>query len=331
MLPQSATDYDAEQEAHSAVVLRSVAVLWRRMRGRNWERAWRTDVGPQVQRVVLAGQEAVAVTADAYVASVLAELDFESDVPTSLNHDAFIGVAGDGRPVESLTYGAVIHAAKTQYAPQYADLPPQTAASRGLDSASQWLEQAVASILADTARAAEVTATAQRPWVTGYVRMVSAGACSRCIILAGKFYRTNTGFLRHAKCQCRHIPSSENIAGDMATNPNRYFDGLSKAEQDRVFTEAGAEAIRMGADISQVVNARRGMRTAQVYGRKALITTEGVTARGLAGKSLGELSKIAGQRYRVSRTPRLMPETILAHATSPEDALRMLRRFGYVL
>jgi hypothetical protein len=73
------------------------------------------------------------------------------------------------------------------------------------------------------------------------------------------------------------------------------------------------------------------MQTAQVYGRSTLVTTEGATARGLAGKSLGDLAKVAGQRYRSSRTPRLMPESILASATSPEDALRLLKRFGYIL
>lgn len=299
---------------------------------RTWERAWRDDVGPDVQTVVLAAQEASVVTAGAYITSVLAELGIEPSGEGSLNVDAFVGVAGDGRPTDSLTYGAVVHAARAQYDPALADLAPAARSSRALSSGGAWIEQVVTGLLADAGRAAEKVATTQRPWVRGYVRMVSAGACSRCIVLAGKFYRYNTGFSRHQPtCRCTHIPASEDIAGDMMTNPNAYFDGLPRAEQDRIFTPSGAEAIRMGADISQVVNARRGMQTAQVYGRKTLVTTEATTARGLAGKSLGDLGKIAGQRYRVSRTPRLMPETILAQATSPEDALRLLRRFGYVL
>lgn len=299
--------------------------------GRNWENSWRTDVGPAVTEVLLAGQEASAASTEQYVAAVLAELGIASEVPTSLNVDALVGVTGDGRPVASMAYGAVINAAKASYSPDLSGLNPEMVATRSLASAEAWIEQAAATLMADAVRAAEVASTAQRPWVTGYVRMVSGGACSRCVILAGKHYRYNTGFLRHPKCQCRHIPASEDVAGDMLTNPSRYFDSLSKAEQDRVFTGAGAEAIRLGADPSQVVNARRGMRTAQVYGRKALVTTEGTTARGVAGKTLGELNKIAGQRYRVSRTPRLMPETVIAQATSPEDALRLLKRFGYVI
>lgn len=301
------------------------------MAGRNWESAWRTDVGPDVQQLVLAAQEAAVASADAYVGSVLTELDLPAAVPTSLNVDALVGVAGDGRPVDSLTYGAVIQAARAQYEPDVAALPPAQAQASALRSAQDWMDQVVTTLLADSARSAEVASTAQRTWVTGYVRMIEPGACSRCIVLAGKFYRHNEGFLRHPRCRCRHIPSSENIAGDALTSPDAYFHSLSKADQDRAFTPAGADAIRMGADVGQVVNARRGMQTAQVYRRKTLVTTEGTTARGLAGKSLGDLGKVSGERYRRSGTPRLMPETILAAASSPADALRLLKRFGYVL
>lgn len=299
--------------------------------GGSWNHAWSSSVGPDVQQVLLSAQEASAASADAYVAAVLAELGLDGPVDTSLNIDAFIGVAGDGRPVESLTYGAVVTAAKAQYGPEMRELDPRQAARQALTAGQDWLETVASSIIADTARAAEAASTTQRTTVTGYVRMVSPGACARCVVLAGKFFKWNSGFLRHPACHCRHIPASENVAGEMLTSPSGYFEGLGKAEQDHVFTPAGAEAIRLGADPAQVVNARRGMQTAQVYGRKTLITNEGVTARGVAGKSLGELAKVAGQRYRVSRTPRLMPETLLAHAKSPEDALRLLTRFGYVL
>lgn len=331
MIPRAALEQEREQENISTIALAGVRRIWRRMLGKNWESAWRSDVGPNIQEVVLAAQEASAASANAYIAAVLAELDMPVDVPTSLNIDALIGVAGDGRPVESLAYGAVVESAQAMYEPTIANLPNLQAEVRALESGRLWMEAAVATILADVARSAEVVSTAQRTWVTGYVRMIEPGACSRCVILAGRFYRFNDGFRRHPRCRCRHIPSSENVAGDMATNPNVYFESLSKAEQDRVFTNAGAEAIRLGADPSQVVNARRGMQTAQVYGKTALVTTEGTTARGLAGKTLGDLGKVAGQRYRRSRTPRLMPETILANAKDPEDALRLLKRFGYVL
>lgn len=331
MIPRAALEQEREQEAIATIALRGVRRVWRRMARGNWERNWRDDVGPNIQQVVLQAQSASATSADAYVAAVLAELGIEPEVPTALNVDALVGVGGDGRPVESLTYGAVIESVKAQYKPGVLNLPPDQALQEAMDAGQTWMDAAIATILADTARAAETASTAQRTWVTGYVRMIEPGACSRCVILAGKRYRWNEGFLRHPRCRCRHIPAAEAMAGDLTTDPQVYFDSLPKGEQDRVFTTAGAEAVRLGADLGQVVNARRGMRTAQVYGRKALITTEGATARGLAGKRLGELGKEAGSRYRRSRTPRLMPETILAEAKSPADAVRLLKRFGYIL
>lgn len=175
--------------------------------------------------------------------------------------------------------------------------------------------------LADVTRAASVLGSAVRPAVTGYVRMLEQPSCSRCVVLAGKFFRHNTGFQRHPHCDCRHIPSDENVAGDLRTDPDAYFQSLPKTEQDRIFTKAGAEAIRAGADIGKVVNARRGMNTAQtatgrrrlvkrdVYGRPMYTTTE-AKRRGLV---------------------RLMPESIVELAAGDAGELyRLLRVHSYI-
>jgi hypothetical protein len=106
------------------------------------------------------------------------------------------------------------------------------------------------------------------------------------------------------RCDCIHVPAAENTAGDIQTNPRAYFDSLTASEQDKAFTKAGAEAIRLGADPAKTVNARRGMQTA-ADGR--LYTTEA-----------------AGKR------PRLMPEQILRDATSRDDAIRLLRLHGFI-
>ena len=76
-----------------------------------------------------------------------------------------------------------------------------------------------------------------------------------------------------------------------------------------VFTRAGAESIRQGADIAQVVNARSGMYTAA--GRQ--LTTTAARIRGQGGI-------------------RLMPEQILREAGNDRDeAQRLLKRFGYLI
>jgi hypothetical protein len=152
-------------------------------------------------------------------------------------------------------------------------------------------------------------AVAARPKVKGYVRMVSAGACSRCIVLAGKRYRWNAGFLRHPNCHCRHIPAAEDTADDLRTDPRKTFDAMSEDEQEKAFTAAGAQAIREGADMGRVVNARRGMYTAG--GRR--FTTEATTRRG------------------VNRRVRLMPEQIYTEAKGNRDeAIRLLRLHGFI-
>jgi hypothetical protein len=149
------------------------------------------------------------------------------------------------------------------------------------------------------------TAIAARPEVTGYVRMIVGKTCPRCLILAGKRYRWNSGFRRHPRCDCRHVPYVESVPDDVTVNPDAYVAALSAEEQDQLLGKAGAEAVRAGADLARVVNARRGV-TAAADGR--LYTTEA-----------------AGRR------PRLMPEQIFRDARDRDDAIRLLRLHGYLM
>lgn len=336
MLPQAATDHDAEQQGILDVVLHSLSRAWRLMAGRNWEAAWRNDVGPVMVDVVTEAQQTAAATAEAYMTAVLDELGIDSTSPSQLNLEAFADVAGDGRSVESSLYGGVIRAAKAQYSPDLADLPSAAQESAALAEAEAWIEQMTTTILADAAREAETVAMTQRPWLDGYIRMLDPkNPCSRCVVLAGKFYLFNDGFERHEKCRCTHIPYAEDRPHDILTNPSDYFESLTREQQDRTFTVAGAEAIRLGADVTQVVNARRGMHTAQinnrgwipkgrltpvdVYGRKVYVTTEGVTKRGVGRKAMGK-----------DRPFRLMPESIVSIARDRADAIRLLKLYGYL-
>lgn len=105
-------------------------------------------------------------------------------------------------------------------------------------------------------------------------------------------------------CDCVHIPAREDSADDARTDVRRYFADLSAAEQDRVFTKGGAEAIRAGADIAQVVNSRRGVYEAG--GRRFTRTNAG-------------------------RRPRLMPEQVLIEARGDRaEAVRLLKLHRYL-
>lgn len=276
----------------------------------SWERQYQQDVGPKVTTLAAAATVAATRESDSYAAEVLNELAFgPPTTPGVVLPQSLVGVMGDGRPVETLLSSTVGRARALQQT-----LPPEHA----LVEAGAFMDRIVESLMADAARAAEEVAMAQRPWVAGYVRVAEPGACSRCIILAGKFYLFNEGFLRHPACRCTHLPAPDDAARVKrligVNSPERYFESLGKEEQDRVFTEAGAQAIREGADIGRVVNARRGMSRAQ---SGALVTTEGTTRRG----------RLPGQKRGV----RLMPESIFAIAgDNREEALRLLRLHGFI-
>jgi hypothetical protein len=126
-----------------------------------------------------------------------------------------------------------------------------------------------------------------------------------------------------SNCDCVHVPVTDpDVADEVKTDPRTYFDSLSRAEQDRIFTNAGAQAVRDGADLNQVVNARRGMYSAGSVGGTLSATTEGMTRRGFAGRPTGPLGK--------GGFIRLMPESIYQLSGSREETLRLLRRYGYL-
>ena len=275
-----------------------------------------------------------------------------------------VGIASDGRPLGSLLYGGVVTSGRA--------LTAGVAAPVALQQGWAWLKRAVTTQVADAGRVAEFTSMVATPSVGGYARMVNPGACARCVVLAGRVYRVS-GFERHPACRCTHVPGPEDADHDIGTDPMAYFESLPTAEQldedypgltiaqrrarglysqEDVFTKAGAQAIRDGADLSQVVNARRGMSTAQVnvrgwpaqgratrrevYGHQLFTTTEGVTRRGQAYRAMQQSRwaqdevKDTGKRYARLRTPRLMPESIYEISEGRDDAIRLLKLHGYI-
>lgn len=337
-LPRSAEVYASEQRREIAAAVSALRRLWRQM-GPDFDASWAMAV-PQVMAVTDLAQARVAAGALGYIPDVLEDTgQSRAAAPFATPQiRGLVGVAGDGRPVESLLYGAVTHA-KSQVA-------SGASMAQALRSGGSWLSMATGTLLSDTGRQAESLGMGVRP-VSGYVRMLNPPSCSRCVVLAGRWYRKSAGFPRHPGCDCRHIPASESVAGDLTVDPVDYFDSLSAAEQDATFGKAGADAIRSGADIGQVVNARRGVRTAQIGGRDVPITTEGTTRRGRAyhylapaGTTIDRSQRALRQtrrglevrtiERRVASRPRLMPETIARVATDRDDYLRLLRANGYI-
>lgn len=159
----------------------------------------------------------------------------------------------------------------------------------------------------------------------GYIRMLNLPSCSRCALLAGRWYGWNAGFKRHEVCDCFHIPCllANPDVPDMLVDPMAYFKSLDEADQNKYFGVNASRALREeGADIYQIVNAtsRKGA-VSTVGGRK--YTNEAVTRRGIYGQA----AKKGGRRE-----PRLTPEQIYKDAGSDRiEAVRLLTKYGYIV
>lgn len=293
-----------EQEARA---LATATRQWRKL-GTNWiGEAWAERV-PTVTAAVTAAQRTAAASALVSGALALGEQGQWAAPDGLVDPDAFAGLAADGRSLETLLRAPAI-TARTLIA---GGVEPAQALAAG----GRQLSMMVLTEVADAGRGAAGVQIAARPRV-GYVRMLNPPSCSRCVILAGRFYRWNQGFLRHPRCDCKHVPTmvtdqAEAFAKGLIDDPYQAFDRMSEAEQNRVFTNAGARAIRDGADMYQVVNARRGMKY------RGAFTSEGVSKHGWAGQILRR-----GQK-------RMTPETIYRLNPNREQAVEALRAQGYI-
>lgn len=276
----------------------------------------RTQDAATLTRIIAAYQLIAAREGAAAVSPMLAEQGLSTTTEAGVALTLLAGYASSGYPLPDL-------------------LPKVTPGT---------MARFVQTMIADAGRQGSALARYTRPSVTGYVRMLNPPSCPDCTVLAGKFYpdaggvrfvevRPNvfatdrTGdsgpFQRHPRCDCLMIPSSEQVAGDLTTDPKAYFDSLSPAEQDAWVGSANAQAIRDGADMSQVINARKKVQQAQVFGQQIQFTTAGTSRRAVFG---------AANARRATPLPyRLMPETIYEHAKDRADALRLLKLYGYLL
>lgn len=331
MTPDAALAYDRAQRRLSAAAERSLARLWARVGAADdFGAAW--DVA-EALRLVTAAQLAAARGAEGYLSAVLPEVGLPDDPVGRVDPGGFAGVASDGRDLGSLLEEPVIRARAAG------------GGAGGLQAGGAQLRMIVSTQVADAAREAVQAGIVARPRVAGWVRMVTPPCCSRCAILAGRWYRWSDGFHRHPHCDCRHIPAPEDAAGDVRTDPRLLFE----RGQVRGLSQAQARAIADGADPGQVVNASRGMSTTEIGGRRVQVTGEGTTRRGYAaavrrrvdeargqqtqwaGQQVGRRGAVAGYVVRRTRAPRLMPQEIYRVASSREDAIRLLTVNGYLV
>lgn len=338
-------------EAHQNARLRVTDVgtaralrLFRAMNVDALDRSW-DAIAPALVASVSAAQVQAARQSTEYMNRV--EAFYGTSTPAAIVPEAFGGVTHDGREVGPAAYGAVTRTKEL--------IGRGAAPSAAFEVGAAFLATVVGAAIQDSGRNADLTLAAGKRWVR-YVRVVSAGACSRCAILAGRDdYRKP--FLRHPRCRCTMFPIADErgdreIPEGFFSSPGEYFESLSPRERERVFTKAGAKAIELGADPAKVVNARRGyfgsaprgaaprrLRPIQIGvkpdGSPLLVyaTDEATTVRGSFGRL--EIARteqaIREGRYRRTTTIRLMPEQIMKMAgDNPDRARELLQRYGYL-
>lgn len=297
----------------------AAAVAWSSLSAAYLSESW-DSVSPALVRAVSRLQLDAATRGAGYGGNTLADQGLYEAPEAWVDPSSLAGVSSRGASLGAALYSAIPHT-KDLIA---GGMPERVALSRGREV----LQMSAAAQVADAGRTAAGLDTFARPRV-GYVRMLNPPSCSRCSVLAGRFYRNNEGFQRHPRCDCVHVPTTRTEAASsegLVHDPYAYFESLSESAQDKAFGKAQAQAIRDGADLFQVVNARRGMSYAGVSadgsrrGQKVAsdFTREGTTRRALWGG--------------VNRgSQRLTPDAIYAKGLPREATMDLLAANGYLL
>lgn len=267
----------------------------------------------------------IVATASAYqyasaAASMQAIAAMSSSAPNPLGvPTAYAGVSSYGFPLAEpiiATIDAIVPA------------PAEALPANWWDDANEFMgsiEALIAAEIADAGRTASQAEFIVRPDWTNYVRMLTPPSCPRCAVLAGRIYRDLEAFKRHPGCDCVMVPvdtwEAAHDAGYVSSAKDLFDRG-----QMRGLSRADAKAIADGADINQVVNATRGLRTpgitaalnTELFGRKVKATTDGTTKRA------------AWRKANPTRLVRLRPESIYEFAKDRDDAIRLLKLYGYL-
>lgn len=267
---QSSSNYYEQRQAISVTAALATKKLWQRV-GADFDPTW-NKVAPAILETVSLGRAAIAAVSVPYTAAVLEETA-QVDAPEGvLAVSRFLETAPNGQPMADVLAGAVVQAKVA--------VKSGATTTLALEQAGSWLTGVVLTTMADTGRSIVGADIAQRPNISGYVRMLNAPSCSRCVILAGKHFRWNEGFQRHPRCDCQHIPASEDVGGDLRTDPYEYFASLTPDEQTKTFGRIEARAIRDGGDIYRIENIKaRGLATAKArakYGTPTRLTIDDI-------------------------------------------------------
>ncbi|MBQ1064486.1 hypothetical protein [Micromonospora sp. C41] len=186
-----ARDHAALRRRLGAAVAGEAARLWGEVDPARIGPSWLRLV-PRLLLVLVGAQTAAAGQADRYLDAVLDAQGIDPAGVGSVVPSALAGVASDGRDLSDLLYQPAIRA--------LSGIRDGASVGQALAGGGAGLDMIVRTQVADAGRVADQVATVARD-VPGYRRMLVGGGCSRCAILAGRWYAYNAGFDRHPRCR----------------------------------------------------------------------------------------------------------------------------------
>lgn len=310
----------AQRRRHQAIAAelsKRGTLLWGRLDTADLRGSW-AQLAAQLLRLVLAAISGAGDGAQDYVTTALRWQGAEPDPVGQISMDPLAGSASDGRDLASLLDVPLLDSLER--------IGQGMPADAAVEAGGEQLNQILITQVQDASRVASGVAAVADRKTTLWVRMTTPPSCSRCIILAGRTYRVQEAFERHPRCDCVNVPAAEVIT---PPSPKALFDQMSdKQLQAAGWRLADIRAIREdGADIYQVTNARRDLRSMTVAGRTVRTTGVGAGRRALAGTRL--------RAGRGRRAVRLTPEAIYGEAErldwGRDELIRQLTRHGYIL
>lgn len=210
--PQAAVEYSQFVKTTKVEAVLRARRLWRLMNPQDLSLAWAL-MWPQLDRVVQSAQSRVALEGATAGSLMLAQR--REYVPPQYFIDAspLVGDAPDGRDLEGMLYSSVTTTKEA--------IGGGASLDQALSSGMNSLEKLVGTVIADTARQSMGLDIYSRPGV-GYVRMLNPPSCSRCVMLAGRWYRSNKGFRRHPRC----FPAGTVVSGpESLAATRRWYEG----------------------------------------------------------------------------------------------------------
>lgn len=308
----AADHYYRAAARHSADVAGQAISLWKSIPpDMSLVDGWPTIAGPLMDTIVEGQVASAALSAGHLQAQAWAQ---GFDLDTLPEPVRFVTPTATSLYWTSYAPGQALHAANVQ----------GMAEVMAREIGAYLLGRTVHGMVTDAGREASQAGITANPTLVGYYRKLQTPSCARCAVLAGAFYRWNEGFRRHPVCDCEHVPAADH-------DDSLAFDPIKAIEAGEVsgVTKADRKALEDGADVVQLINAKRyGLRTVDIFGERVQITQSGMT-RGLASSTM---SNDARNRLFVQGKMRLTPREIYKQAGADRDhARRLLTRHGYIL